>query len=173
MLNESQIDDFELRIMDLEQRLRPIADRPVDITKPGWGAQLAHSSHPLDEAGVRSQAGSLLEELIGFYHASGDRERQAIRALFVEYRSFAWAASLPFGPGNEENLRRHLLLFSIKDQGRDSRDALLWLQDLCREARNAGVDPESVLREAAKLSSDKNKYGMGSTMEMLLRACET
>jgi hypothetical protein len=33
-----RIDEFELRIMELEQRLRPIADRPVDIMKPGWGA---------------------------------------------------------------------------------------------------------------------------------------
>ncbi len=158
--------------MDLEQRLRPIANRPVDITKPGWGARLAQSQHPLDEAGIRSEAESLLEELIGFYRASGDDERQAIRALFVEYRAFAWAASLPFRPTNEENLRRHLLLFSIIDLGRDSRDALLWLQDICREARNAGVSSGPVLREVAELSSDRNKYGMGSTREMLLRACE-
>ena len=169
----AQMDDFELRIMDLEERLGPIAHRPIDITKPGWGARLSQSQHPLDEAGIRSKAESLLEELIGFYRASGDGERQVIRGLFVEYRAFAWSASLPFGPTDEENLCRHLLLFSIKDQGCDSRDALLWLQDLCREARNAGVSSGPVLREAAKLSSDKNKYGMGSTKEMLLRACDT
>ena len=57
-------------------------------------------------------------------------------------------------------------------QGRDSRDALLWLQDLCREAKNAGVNPRPMLREVAELSSDKNKYGMGSTREMLFRECE-
>ena len=34
------LDHFELRIMELEQRLRPIADRPVDITKPGWVERL-------------------------------------------------------------------------------------------------------------------------------------
>jgi hypothetical protein len=72
---------------------------------------------------------------------------------------------------NEEHLRRHLLLFSMKDQGRDSRDALLDLQDLCREARSAGVNLTPVLREVAELPSDKNKYGMGSTEDMLLRAC--
>jgi hypothetical protein len=160
-----------LQILALEQRLRPIADRPVDITKPGWGAQLAHSPHPLDEAGIRPEAENLLGELIGLYRASGDSERHAIRALFVEYRAFAWAATLPFGPTDEENLRQHLLLFSMKDQGRDSRDALLWLQELCQEARNAALDPGPVLREVAKLSSDKNKYGMGSTREMLSRAC--
>lgn len=40
------LEDIELGLMDLEQRLRPIADRPVDITKPAWAAQLAHSPHP-------------------------------------------------------------------------------------------------------------------------------
>ena len=165
----TRIDEFELRIMDLEQRLRPIADRPVDIAKPGWGAQLAHSPHPFDETGTRPEAEGLLRELIGVYRASGDDEREAIRALFVEYRAFAWAASLPFGATDEETLRQHLVLFSLKDQGRDCRDALLWLQDLCREAKSAGIDPDPVLREVATLSSDKNKYWMGSTREMLLR----
>ena len=89
----------------------------------------------------------------------------------MEYRAFAWAASLPFGPTDEEKLRQHLLLFSLKDQGSDSRDALLWLQNLCREAKKAGVNSGPVLREIGELSSDKNNYGMGSTREMLLRAC--
>jgi hypothetical protein len=166
-----RVDEFELRMMDLEQRLRPIADRPVDITKPGWGARLVLSPHPLDEAGVRREAEVLLEGVIGFYRASENREREAIRTLFAQYRAFAWAASLSFSPIDEEKLRRHLLLFSIKDQGRDSRDALLWLQDICREARNAGVNPTPLVREVAQLSSETNKYGMGSTKEMLLRAC--
>ncbi len=165
------LEDIELRLMDLEHRLRPIADRPVVITKPGWAAQLAHSPHPFDETGTRPEGEDLLRELIGFYRACGDEERQAVRALFVEYRAFAWAASLPFGATDEEKLRQHLVLFSLKDQGRDCRDALLSLEDLCREAKSAGIDADPVLREVAKLSSDKNKYWMGSTREMLLHAC--
>ena len=156
--------------MELEECLRPIAKRPVDITKPGWNVRLMQSPHPLDEAGVRSQAEALLEELIAFYRTRGEDEREAIRRLFVEYSAFAWAANFSFGPTSEENLRRHLLLFSIKDQGRDSRDALLCLQDLCREARKAGVSLAQLLREVAELSSGANKYGMGSTREMLIRA---
>jgi len=165
------LDDFELRIMDLEQRLSPIANRPVDITKPGWGLRLRQSPHPLDEAGVRRDAEILLEELISLYPGSAEESRQAVRKLFEKYHSFAWAASLSFEPTSEESFRRHLILFSIQDQGRDSRDALLSLQHLCREARSAGVNSPPVLREVAELSSDLNKYGMGSTKEMLLKAC--
>jgi hypothetical protein len=98
-----------------------IADRPIDITKIGWGLRLKQSPHPLDEAGVRPEAETLLQELINVYRASGEDERETVRKLFEEYRAFAWAASLPFEPTTEENFRQHLLLFSIKDQGRDSR----------------------------------------------------
>jgi hypothetical protein len=165
------LDEFELRMMDLEQRLRPIADRPVDITKPGWGLRLKQFPHPFDEAGVRPEAETLVQELINVYRASGEDEREAVRKLFEEYRAFAWAASLPFEPTTEENFRQHLLLFSIKDQGRDSRDAIVLLQDVCERAKAAGVNTTAVLKNVATLSSDKNKFGMGSTKGMLLKAC--
>ena len=100
------------------------------------------------------------------------RQRQdGIRKLFDEYRAFVWAASLPFDPTTEENFRQHLILFSIKDQGRDSRDAFLWLQELCLKAATAGVSTIPVLKEVAQLSNDRRKYVMGSTKEMLLKAC--
>ncbi len=167
----ASLDDFELRIMALEEQLRPIADRPVDITKPGWDVRLRQRQHPLDEAGIRREAEILLEELISLYQASAEESRHAVRKLFGEYRAFAWAASLPFDPTTEESFRRHVILFSMKDQGSDSRDALLWLQDLCQKARSAGVNAAPVLKEVAAFSSEWNKYGMGSTREMLRRAC--
>ncbi len=163
------LEDFELRIMDLEERLRPIANRPVDITQPGWGGRLMESPHPLDQAGVRPEAESLLEELISCYRTGTDDVRNAIRRLFVQYRGFAWAANLSFDPKTEEEFRRHLVLFSMKDQGRDSRDALMDLQYLCRKAASAGVSTTPLLNEVAELCSDQNKYGMGSTKQMLLK----
>ena len=166
----TSLSDFRLRIENLDQRLRPIANRPVDITKPGWGARLMKGPHPLDEAGVRHETELLLEELMTSYLNGGEETRQAIRKLFREHKAFAWAATLPFDPTTEENFRRHLVLFSMKDQGTDSRDALLWLQHLCRNASAAGVNTEPVLREVADLSNDKEKFGMGSTKEMLLTA---
>ncbi|PYI85085.1 MAG: hypothetical protein DME26_11880, partial [Verrucomicrobia bacterium] len=59
--------ELELQIMELDERLRPIARRPVDITAPNWATQLTPSQHPLDEAGVRSVAEALLEEIIDEY----------------------------------------------------------------------------------------------------------
>jgi hypothetical protein len=60
----------------------------------------------------------------------------------------------------------------MKDQGRDSRDALLALRHLYSEAAGAGIDPALLLREVAGLSSTVNKYGMGSTCDMLLKYCQ-
>jgi hypothetical protein len=162
------MEDFELRIMELEVRLRPIAKKPVDITKPGWGLRLAQCPHPLDEAGVRRETDMLLQELVNAYQAGVEDEREAVRKLFSQYRAFAWAATLPFAPTTEENFRQHLVLFSMKDQGRDSRDAILLLQDLGRQAKAAGVLIEPILKEVAELCSNRNRFGMGSTRDMLL-----
>src|ERR1043166_8482658 len=94
-LNVLSIGNFKLRIAELDRRLRPIADRPVDITKPGWGARLVQGPHPLDEAGVLREADLLLNEVIAFYRANSDDCRQAIRQLFQENRPPAAPARFP------------------------------------------------------------------------------
>ena len=163
--------DFESRIAGLERGLRPIADRPVAITVPGWGERLVRAPHPLDEAGVRAEMESLLRELIAVYRKTSEDVREALREFFAHYQAFAWAASLPSNPRTAKGLRDQLLLFSLKDQGRDSRDALLELQQLCQEARISGVDAPAIFKEVAALSSEVNKFKMGSTKEMLLKVC--
>ena len=124
----------------------------------------------LDEAGVRSETESLLRELIAVYRESSEDIRTTLRRFFVQYRSFAWAASLPSSPRTAQGFRERLLLFSLKDQGRDPRDALLDLQHLCREARDGCVDVAPILTEIAALSSDVKRSNMGSTREMLQKA---
>jgi hypothetical protein len=162
--------DLELQIMELDERLRPIATRPVDITNPEWVRLLTESQHPLDEAGLRSATEALLDDVIEGYQKCEEEKRIAIRKLFATYSSFAWAATLSVAPITDEAFRRHLVLFAIKDQGKDSRDAIIELQDLCNRARAVGVNTAPILRQVAELSSDENKYGMGSTRTLLLGA---
>src|SRR5690242_13804193 len=119
--------DFKFRIMVLDDRLRPIAHRAVDITEPGWASRLMNLPYALDEAGVRPEVESLLNELFVVYETTDSQTRQTMRKCFEEYRAFARAASLAAVQDPEEDFRRQLLLFSLKDQERDSRDALLWL----------------------------------------------
>ena len=69
--------DWEIRIMELEERLRPIAKRPVDITVPNWLTLLKQSPHPLDEADVRADVERLLEEAIDEYQKCGKKTGKA------------------------------------------------------------------------------------------------
>ncbi len=162
--------DCELQIMEMDERLRPLANRPVDITVPGWVDGLKHAPSPLDEAGIRERAENFLTAITAEYMKCGEAERQAIRRLFGKYRAFSWAATFSFPPGTDERFRLHLVLFSIKDQGRDSRDAVLELQHFCATAKASRVNTAPILKEVAELSSDKDKYGMGSTRSLLLTA---
>jgi hypothetical protein len=167
----NELEDWEFRMMELEEKLHPIAKRLVDFTRPGWFERLQTGAPPLDEAGVRDAAEKLLAEMIAAYAQGTDQMRAAIRRLFQDYPSLSWAATLSVPWTTIEGLRQHLILFSMNDQGRDSRDALLTLQQICQDARNAGLEIAPVLREIAAMSSDANKYGMGSTSQMLLRHC--
>jgi len=155
-------------IRSIDERLESIAKRPVDITAPGWMAKL-RSSSPLDEARVRPVAEELLQKLIHEYASGDDAARVSIRALFTRFSSFAWAATLSAPKTTTAGFRDCLLHFSILDQGRDPRDATLWLDDLVQTARGAGVDVNSVLKDVASLSSRQDRYAWGSTADWLLR----
>ena len=59
---------------------------------------------------------------------------------------------------------------AVVDQGDDTRDMMVDLDHLCGQARDAGVDMRPLLLTVAELSSDMDKYGMGSTRAILRRA---
>jgi len=134
--------DLEETIERLNEKLRPIADRPVEFGRDML-KRLAALPKPLDEAGIRDEAQAALVATVDRYVNGSDEERASIRALFRKNRAFAWATTLPFPPDSEERLRKHLAHFSILDQFPDYRDALLWLADLRKspffESVRAGI----------------------------------
>jgi hypothetical protein len=156
------------QIARLDAALRPIADRPVNLFALLFNVR--RPKNPLDQAGVRVEAEQLLAGVIEYYPTADDETRQAIRKLFEEQPSFTWAATLPYQPVTDESFRAHLILFSIKDHEQDTRDAIILLHEMCEKAKAAGVKTGPILKEIAELSSDVNKYGMGSTRSLLLKA---
>lgn len=156
------------QIARLDAALHPIANRPVKFFELLFKPR--RHTHPLDQAEVRAQAEGLLSELIEYYPTADADTRQAIRKLFDDHRSFTWAATLPYQPVTDEAFRAHLILFSIKDHEQDTRDALVLLYEVCEKADAAGVKTGPILNEIAELSSDVNKYGMGSTRSLLRNA---
>ena len=161
------ISELASRLASLDAALRPIANRPVDITQPGWAERRIE---PVDEAGVREPCDALLADLLSLYASGSDDERVQLRTLYGRHAAFAWAVSVPEPPSSEAGLRRHLLLLSLKDQGQDARDEILQLDWLCSEGRRVGAS-HAILCEVAALSSDVDKYRMGSMRQWLLKRC--
>ena len=157
-------------MLELNERLVVIANRPVDVTDPNWVALLKQRPHPLDEAGARADAEALLGDLAHEYEQTDDVTRSAIRAMFASYGAFSWAATMMGAPSTAAQFRRRLVVYSMHNLGTDTRDAILELQGFCCQARAAGIDVAPLLTEIAAISSDENRFGMGSTRGLLLRA---
>jgi hypothetical protein len=162
------LSELERMVAKFDEQLKPIARRSFDFNDPDWIAKLAKVPDPLDEAQIRAEMKTLLTEITDHYANCDPETRQAIRSLFDKYDSVSWAATFSRFPNTMDGVRRQILLFSILDQGRDTRDAILWLQDISARAKSAGIQVNSILEEVAVFSSEMNKYGMGSTKKLLL-----
>ncbi|WP_194910840.1 hypothetical protein [Catenulispora rubra] len=165
----SDLAELEERVAVLDACVEPIATRPVDLTDPDWVPKMRQGPHPLDEAGIRPEAEAALRDVISCYAEGHKQVRAELRALLERYHSFCWATTLPFEP-TPEGFRQRLLEMSAKDHDGDTRDMMLTLNDLCGQARDAGVDLRPLLLDVADISSDVDMYGMGSMRDILLRA---
>ncbi|MBM2620562.1 hypothetical protein JIG36_34180 [Actinoplanes sp. LDG1-06] len=158
-------------VVVLDEMLREIARRPVDLSDPNWAA--AHRrTPPLEEAGVTAEATEALEALLDAYETGGAPTREEVRDIFRTYGSFSWAAHLPYDWETGPEFRRRLVHVSARDQGADPRDELMTIWWLCNRARERGIDVEPVLREVAALSSDVDLYGFGSMQTLIMRGLE-
>jgi hypothetical protein len=157
--------EIENGMARLDALYRPVARAPIDLSDPdaftNMGAVIAER---LAALGGDADAQAVLESIIEMY-ANGDRI--AIRELFDGYPSFRWAAHLPRDWSTADEFRAHLIHLSARDQGADSRDEILTLQALCEQARQHGIDVAPILDEVAAMSSDVDRYGMGSMREII------
>lgn len=166
----SRTQDWAATAAILEAYLRPLASRVIDVSDPESLLRLTRGPHALDEAGVRAEAEAFLMEVLQTYPELSLPEQAETRRLFARHPSILWAVGVPASHAPEERTRLALIRFALLDQGRDGRDALLELEQICREARAAGVDLSPLLRTAAEAASESDRYGMGSTRRMLLAA---
>lgn len=153
-----RLDRLAATIKTLEDKLQPFVALSVGRTQTGWlersRSQAANSDAAVDRADCRVEAEAALAAALDLYMSGTDGERAALRALFRACDGFAWAAPLPDGPMTLARVRTQLLVYSIRDQGRDWREAMLWLDDLCAAAHRAGLAVVGILTEVAALSND-------------------
>jgi hypothetical protein len=166
--------DLSRRVARLDAALRPIATQEVPLDDlAGWMERMRAAPPAVEQAGVAEESVVVLRALIQVYAEGGEAERAAVRTLFDRYTSFRWAAHLPERPDSAAGLRTQLLHLSARDHDGDTRDELLRLRELLAEARAAGVDADTVLAEVAALSSDVDRYGMGSIRSILIGCLRT
>lgn len=164
------LQQLETTCASLDARLKSIAKRRIDVSDPGWIEKLSRGPHPLDAAGVREKAGQLLRELLDGYEAGDEAWRTGVRGLLMKYDSLAWSFEAPGDRSTVPGLHRELVLFSLLDQGKDPRDAKLWLADICEKGGPYGENFQATLGEVALLSSAEDRYGWGSTRHWLEEA---
>jgi len=170
------IDDFAARIRALDAQIAPLVWR-IDLSGPDWrrkvkaqGEKIRTEGYPpdipiLDRANLRAEAEGLLRELLDAYVAAGAEDRARLRALVQENQTFAWAVggagpiAIAAGPAmTDSRCRDCLTWFVLEDQGRDPRDAILWLQKLCTRARTSGLPLRTLLEAAAAMASDVARF---------------
>jgi hypothetical protein len=163
-----ELAELEAEMSRLDGIYRPVAKAPVDPSdRPeDLGAVIEAE---LAGLAVGDQAEAVLRAVLSLYAAGGDDVRVAIRRLFDRYTSFRWAAHLPRDWDSAADFRARLIHMSARDQGPDTRDEILALWDLCERALRAGIDVGPILDEVAAISSDVDRYGMGSMRDVFLR----
>lgn len=164
-----ELAELEEWVAMIDACIEPIATKPVDLTDSDWMRKIQEGSRPLDKTGIRAEAETALRNVLSLYEEGNEDVRAALRALLERCHSFCWATTLRF-ESTPRGFRQRLLEMSVVDQGRDIRNMMVNLNGLCRQARDAGVDIRPLLLDVAELSSDVDKYGMGSTRDILLRA---
>jgi hypothetical protein len=168
---ENRLPAWIAAVEHLDAALEPIASRHVtlaDLASPETRQAVAN---PLEQAGIAEAAAALMAEILDAYSRANAADRCALRHLFSEHRAFGWAAGflMPFS-ADARSARQQLLLFSLLDQGGDSRDALLWLRTFCQQPDADCQALPELLREIAALSSAIDHYHLGSTASMLMNA---
>jgi hypothetical protein len=161
--------EIEREMDRLDAVYRPVATRPVqpDLdTLMNLGAKVEGD---LARLGVEDQAVAVVQAIVELYAAGDETIRATLRGMFDQYTSFRWAAHLPRDVRTADDFRARLVHLSARDQAADPRDEILTLQSMCDQARQAGVDINPILDEVAALSSDIDRYGMGSMRSIIHR----
>ena len=119
---------------------------------------------------------SVLPHLLTAYMAGSPLDRQEIRDLLNDNSKFAWGLGWAGREGppaakqtaTADDLRRRLLLFTMKDGLKDWRDETVTLDDFSATAQRSGIDIEPLLIEAADLASNQPRGDRASTRATLL-----
>jgi hypothetical protein len=161
--------EIEDEMACLDVRYEPVARVPVDVSSLDAVMTMGVTiGEELARLGVDDRAEAVLRAVIRLYAGGDEATRTAVRQLFDRYGLFRWAAHLPRDWSTAGDFRARLIHLSARDQSADPRDEILTLQVLCDRAREHDIDIEPILDDVAAMSSDVDRYGMGSMRTIIL-----
>jgi hypothetical protein len=178
--------DLIATVRQFDARLRPLQDYGINIHDPGWVARLKArkelmASMYAEERRLRDeiQRSGIIARLIDAYIAGDNRERQSLRELFAECRSFArnWGPegrkiTFPDPPATAEQFLRAFAVHAMRNGDPDYRDEILLLDGLCKRCAESGLDAVVVLREAAGLAGGEPRGKRKSFRDALKERAE-
>ena len=162
-------------IRAFDARLRALSGSGIDLSGPGLLERLRASRDErrrqfAELENTQRKTDRLLPEMLDLYLNGSDADRDRLRDLLLECRSFRWG----FGWGlidriaSENDARDALAVFSMKDGGSDSRDQIVALDHLCAVMRRVGLPVASLLAEAAAWSSNTPRFPKARSTRSLL-----
>jgi hypothetical protein len=154
------------RVADLDKILQPIANKPLVIQDPDGFSKISFKN--LFDPKVLQSVAEVVEGLAAEYLSQEETVRAEIRELFHTYRSFSWASPFRGEARTAAELRRRLILFSMRDQADDPRDAVGEVWALRETAQRRGLPFDAISAEIAEISSRVARSSMGSTRDLLL-----
>lgn len=166
---ESVFVDWSQRAEVLDEQLHPIVHAEIDINAPDWLEQLENFPHPADSSGLRDEISSLFNQIVTKFESLNDEQRQRVIDLMDKKDSLMYSAVLDIDRSTPEGFRKHMILFVIEDQGKDTRDAIMALDHYRKDAEEHGINVNLIFQEMAKIASTRDKYGWGTTRDLLLK----
>jgi tetratricopeptide (TPR) repeat protein len=156
----------------LNDPLEAWGKRDVDTSDPHWMEKLAKVLTPIDtDKKLREQFLMVTKEIIDVYFKSNYEQCASIRIFLNNYKGvqdFLGAKSLSAEFDNDTELFIFRLVSFSMREWYDPRDEITSLDWFCEAAEQAGVEIRPYLEKVARLSSDENRYGMGSKRDMIL-----
>jgi hypothetical protein len=158
-----------------DARIGQLQNYGIDFDIPGWWPRMQARTEAMaamyeEEQRVREEVSEMLPHLLDAYTNGSPQDRQELRNLLDECRSFGGKQNeiKPELPVTAESLRKELIFMSMRDGDPDWRDETVWLDNLCATGIAAGLDLPALLGEAAALSSTAGRDGRPSLQDILL-----
>ena len=152
----------------LDKQLRLITKAKIDVNESDWLEKLAQAPHPADQAGLRDPIRSFFNDLIARFETLETSQRQLVIDFMDQCDSLMHSRIIAEQPNTPDGFRKHMILFAIEDQGKDTRDAILSMEEYRSLANMVDFDIETIINDVAELASRQDKYGWGSTHDLML-----